>query len=114
MSKKTRAEKRAEEERIIAQMEEGLKEQGLSMPTSSYSGGNKKKKHENGYDETMPKKIHCKRCKTLMENGVCPTCGHTVYVPMEKGKRDKVRLIVAVICMVVFVIAFIAIQAKNS
>lgn len=95
-------------------MEEGLKEQGLSMPVSSYSSGNKKKKHENGYDETMPEKIHCKRCKTLMENGVCPACGHTVYVPIKKEKRDKVRLIVAVVCMVVFVIAFIAIQVKNS
>lgn len=114
MSKKTRAEKRAEEEKIIAQMEEGLKERGLSMPVSSYSGGNKKKKHANGYDETMPEKIHCKHCKTLMENGVCPVCGHTVYVPMAKEKRDKVRLIVAVVCMAVFVIAFIAVQAAKS
>ena len=108
MSKK----KREQEAKIIAEMEEGLKEQGLSMPT--YQGGNKKKRHQNEYDETMPEKIHCSRCKTLMENGVCPLCGHTVYVPMDKGKRDKFRLIAAVVCMAVFVIAFALLQIKKG
>lgn len=115
MSKRTRKEKREEEKRIIEEMEAGMKEQGLSMPASStYSGGNKKKKHVNGYDETMPEKIHCKHCKTLMENGVCPNCGHTVYVPMDKKQREKTRLIVAIVCMVVFVIVFVAMQFANA
>lgn len=112
MNKRTKQQRREEEAKIVAEMEEGLKEQGLSMP--KYTGGNKKKKHPNGYDETMPEKIHCSRCKSLMENGVCPTCGHTVYVPMDKKKRDKVRLIAAVVCMVIFAIAFVALQVKKG
>ena len=105
-------QRKEEEAKIIAEMEQGLKEQGLSMPT--YQGGNKKKKHPNGYDDTMPEKIHCNRCKTLMENGVCPACGHTVYVPMDKEKRNKFRLIATVVCMAVFVIAFLALQIKKG
>lgn len=117
MSRKTRAEKREEERRIIAQMEEGLKENASTFSSSEkeeYTGGNKKKRHANAYDETMPEKIHCKRCKTLMENGVCPTCGYKIYVPMDKKKRDKISLIVAVVCMVAFLVVFIALQVKNS
>ena len=108
MSKKTKEK----EAKIIAEMEEALKEQGLSIP--KYTGGDKKKRHVNGYDETMPQKIHCSRCKTLMENGVCPSCGHTVYVPMEKEKRDKFRLIATIVCMAVFVVAFLVIQIKKG
>ena len=104
MSKKTKEK----EAKIIAEMEEGLKEQGLSMP--KYTGGDKKKRHQNGYDETMPEKIHCSRCKSLMENGVCPSCGHTVYVPMDKKKRDRVRMIVAIVCIVGFLIIYLATQ----
>ena len=114
MRKQTRAEKKAEEQRIIKEMEEGMKANGASMPSSEYVGGNKKKKHANHYDETMPEKIHCKHCKTLMENGVCPNCGHTVYVPMDKKQREKTRLIVAVVMMAIFIIAFVAMQFSKS
>ena len=105
-------QRKEEEAKIIAEMEQGLKEQGLSMPT--YQGGNKKKKHPNGYDDTMPEKIHCNRCKTLMENGVCPQCGHTVYVPMSKKQRDKARLIMAIVLMAAAVVLFVVFQVKNS
>ena len=104
MSKQTRQQKREEENRILQEMQ---------MP-ATYTGGNKKKRHANAYDETMSEKIHCKHCKTLMENGVCPTCGHTVYLPMDKTKRNKIRLIVTVVMMVAFVICFVALQIKNS
>jgi uncharacterized paraquat-inducible protein A len=107
MAKKTRAEKREEERKILEEMSE-------VMPAPKYTGGNKKKKYTNEYDETMPKKIHCKHCQTLMENGVCPNCGHTVYVPMSKKKREKTRLIVAALLMVGAVILFVALQFKNS
>ena len=107
MSKKTRAEKKEEERKILEEM-------GEVMPKPKYTGGNKKKKHENEYDETMPKKIHCKHCQTLMENGVCPKCGHTVYVPMSKKQRDKARLIIAAVVMVATVVLFVVLQFKKS
>ena len=107
MSKKTRAERKEEERKILEEM-------GEVMPKPKYTGGNKKKKHENEYDETMPQKIHCKHCKTLMENGVCPQCGHTVYVPMSKKQRDKARLIMAIVLMAAAVVLFVVLQVKNS
>ncbi len=55
-------------------------------------------------------KLHCPRCKTVMENGKCPTCGHYIYVPMDKEKRNKIRLIVGGVCIVGFVVLFILLQ----
>ena len=73
-----------------------------------------KKRDRASYCDVTPEKIHCKRCKTLMENGVCPTCGFRIYVPMEKGKRDKIRLVVTVVCMAVFLVLFLMSQMKNG
>ena len=39
--------------------------------------------------------------------GVCPACGHRIYVPMDKKKREKIRLIVAGVCIAVFVVLFV-------
>jgi len=135
MSKMTRQQKREEERRIIAEFEaaraEDIKEQtdgaenmdcaesvegvesaeGKKTPSREQI---KKQKSEHGYDETMPQKVHCKRCKTLMEKGVCPTCGFRIYVPMSKEKRDKVRLIVTGVAMVVFLIVFVCLQFSKN
>ena len=125
MSKKTRAEKREEERRIIAEMEAAMAESAVDegeetepakagevVPYESREQRHKKRKSI--YEESMPEKIHCKRCKTLMEQGVCPTCGYRIYVPMDKKKRDKIRLWVAAACIVGFVIIFVATQIANS
>ena len=55
------------------------------------------------YHETMPEKLHCPRCKTVMEKGVCPTCGHRIYVPMDRAKQNKIKLISTCVLMAVFV-----------
>ena len=55
---------------------------------------------------TEPDKIHCRRCKTLMENGVCPTCGYKIYMPMNDKKRNKIRLITAIVFVAIGVIIF--------
>ena len=64
MKKQTRKEKKEEEKRIIAQFEEGLKEErgGVENEGSSSSS-------------IEPDKLHCRRCKTLMEEGVRRTLG---------------------------------------
>ncbi len=113
MSKITRQQKKEEEKRIIAEMESALDEKKTQgKPEEEPFKRHTEEKKD--YDETMPKDIHCKRCKTLMEKGVCPTCGFRIYVPMDKKKRDRMKLILAVVFMVAFLVMFILSQIKNS
>ena len=49
-----------------------------------------------------PTEIHCKRCKTLMEKGVCPNCGFKIYVPMDETKQKRIRLILGGVLLVAF------------
>ena len=106
MSKMTRKEKQAEERRIIAEMDGALQGNKGAQPIEDQADNR-------GYDETMPDKIHCRRCKTLMEKGVCPTCGFRIYVPMDKKKREKMKLTLAILFMAVFLAVFIWTQVKG-
>lgn len=121
MSKQTREEKQAKERRIIAEMEAALQEnEEKKNPQNSSSEGKnegqtlpktsptvKTKKGETGY--------HCPRCKTLLqEDGRCPTCGYKMYIPMDEKKRNKIRLIVAAVCMAIFVVLFVVLQFKKG
>ena len=51
---------------------------------------------------------HCHRCKVLMENGKCPSCGQKMYVPMDEEKQKKIRWISTGIGLLVFLIIFLA------
>ena len=102
MSKQTRQQKKEEEKRIIAEMEDALREaRGESVEETPPEASGKKSVYA-----TEPDKIHCRRCKTLMENGVCPTCGYKIYMPMNDKKRNKIRLITAIVFVVIGVIIF--------
>ena len=96
MSKQTRQQKKEEEQRIIAEMEEALRET---------RGENTEKSKKSVYTAEL-NTIHCRRCKTLMENGVCPTCGYKIYIPMDDTKRNKIRLITAIVFVIIGVIIF--------
>ena len=111
MSKKTREQKREEEKRIIAEMEEALKSNTSVADGSAESNPTKQ---TNFYGEDIPEVLHCKRCKTKLEKGVCPVCGFKVYVPIRKEKRDKIRTVVAFVSMVVFVLLFLLLQFKKA
>ena len=104
MARQTREEKRAEEARIIAEMDAALQENGVEVPKT------KPQRIEPTQQEVPKEKIYCKRCKTLMENGVCPTCGYKVYVPMDEGKRKRIRLVVAAVSIVVFLVLFFTLR----
>lgn len=110
---KKRVEKKEEERRIIAEFEEALSENRTEEDAPACEE-KPKEKQGCGEKEDMPEKLHCKRCKTLMENGVCPQCGFRIYMPMKKEKRDKIRLIVAVVCIVAFVILYVGKQIANG
>ena len=103
MSKQTRQQKKEEEKRIIAEMEDALREaRGESVEETPPEASGKKSVYA-----TEPDKIHCRRCKTLMENGVCPTCGYKIYMPINDKKRNKIRLIAAIVFVAIGVIIFV-------
>ncbi len=104
MSKQTRREKSEEEKRIIAEIEEGT-ENAKKTET----------KKKSFYDSAQPETVHCRRCRAVMEKGVCPTCGFKMYVPMDEEKRRKIKTVTTAIGFVVFIVVFLIIQfAKNS
>ncbi len=105
MSKK----RREEEKRILAEMDEAMKETQTEESTSVEEREKQPKKYKffGVLEDKTPEKIHCRKCKTLMENGVCPTCGHRVYVPMDEEKKKQVRWIVGGVCLALFLILFL-------
>lgn len=118
MKKKTTArERRAEERQILAQMDEAMARAEQPQREKDSAAQPKKQpktKNTRKYDDSMPQQVHCKRCRTLMENGVCPACGFKIYVPMDEEKRKKIKLITTVVAVVVFIALFVALQFKNS
>ena len=102
MSKQTRKERKAEEERILAEFQEALKE--------NREEGEKPKQTASALDATQPQTMHCRKCKTLMENGVCPACGFKMYMPMSEEERKKIRRVTTIVALAVFVVLFIVLQ----
>ena len=117
MNKQTRKEKKAEKERVLAEMKAALEE------------AERAEKAENGEnvaeeDASVPTQTpqaasqaptyHCRRCRQVMQNGVCPTCGFKMYVPMDAKKLGKIKLVLTVVGMAIFVGIFIYIQMKKG
>lgn len=112
--------RKAEEQRILAEMEKAMQETNTisQSPTLQIAAIDENSKPQPNAqpisarksDDTMPEKIHCKRCKTLMENGVCPTCGFRIYMPMDEEKRKKIKLVLTAVGMAIFVVVFVVMQ----
>lgn len=95
--------KKEEEKKILEEMQKALAERATEQT------------EQPAYDDGVtPTVIHCRRCKTVMQKGVCPTCGFRMYVPMDKKKRDKIKLIATCVCMAAFVVLFLILQIKNG
>ena len=100
MSKQTRKERKKKEAEMLADFDKEVQKGREAEGKMQTVGGS------NSSAET----VHCKRCRAVMKNGVCPDCGYKIYVPMSEEKRKKVRLIVTGVCLAVFVILFAFIQ----
>ena len=107
MSRKTREQKREEEKRIIAELEDALKNNAIEKEETLLEKAD-------FYGEELPDTLHCKRCKTKLDKGVCPLCGYRIYVPIRKEKRDKIRTVVAVVSMAIFIVLFLVLQFKKA
>ena len=89
--------------------EEKREEREESVPPQS---GTKRPKIFGVLEDKTPETMHCRNCNSLMENGVCPTCGFKAYVPMDPEKQKNIRLISGVVCVVVFIIVLLITQSK--
>ena len=101
----TRKEKRAEEQRILAEMKAALDEADGVAPQTDEVQPSKRRKND-----ITPEILHCRHCRTVMQNGVCPSCGFRVYVPMDKEKQDKIKFTLTCVFMAVFVVVFVITQ----
>ncbi len=92
------SKRKEEERRILAELDEAVK-------AENEKGG-----------EAQPKeaeKMRCPRCKSVMEKGVCPACGHKIYIPMDEGKRRRMKRIITVVCLVAFAIIFVVMKLSK-
>lgn len=113
---KKRAEKRAEEARILEEMQAAMQAQN----GENGENGSPERESENATNEKtrgawteQPKELHCKNCKTVLENGRCPNCGFHIYVPMDESKRKRIRLITGGVCLAIFLVIFICLKARG-
>ena len=92
--------KREEEAEILAQMEEAIRKETLPEMESS-------SKRVGIFKDKTPETWHCHKCGVMMENGKCPQCGHTVYVPMDDKKKKIIRWTIGGVCLAVALVVFI-------
>jgi len=96
--------RKEEENRILAEMEEAMK---AEKEEKTQETPMKKSRYFGIIEDETPEKVHCRKCKTLMENGVCPNCGFHIYTPMDEGTKKKIRWIVGGVCLAVFAVLFL-------
>lgn len=116
MKKLTRKEKKTEEARVLAQMRAALDEaeraeQGIDE-TKNEAQTAPQTPPQNA-PQNAPKQemtYHCRKCKTMMQNGVCPTCGFKMYVPIDEKKLGKIKVVLTAVAMAVFVVLFVYLQ----
>ena len=110
MKKQTRKEKRAEEARVLAEMKAALEE---AERLENAENGNAQRE-ESATPQSEKPTYHCRRCKAVMQNGVCPACGFKMYVPMDEKKMGKIKLVLTAVGMAIFLAIFLYIQIKKG
>lgn len=113
MKRRTRKEKRAEEARVLAEMKAALEE---AERAENGGAGEESVPTPAQNEQSAPQEptYHCRRCKTLMQNGVCPVCGFKMYVPMDEKKLGKIKLVLTTVGMAIFLAIFIYLQIKKG
>lgn len=100
-----RQQKKLEERRIIAEMDAAMQEQAEQASVEEQA---------RAQDRASQTVMHCRRCKTEMNGGVCPTCGYKEYIPMSEEQRKKIKNVLTVVLLSVFLVLFIILQFLKS
>lgn len=112
MGKSTREEKRAEERRILAEIDNAMAAQNHVEEREKPSKAVVKSGAKQG--GKGKKTYYCPGCKNpLDEKGLCAHCGYKMYIPMDEEKRNKIKLILTVVCLVIFAALFVWLQFKK-
>ena len=95
-----------QEKKILEQMDVAMaeKETEKTSKQEQENKDNPQPKKQGLFADKTPNVLHCRRCRTEMKDGVCPTCGFKMYVPMDESKRKNIRLVLGGICLVGFVL----------
>jgi rubrerythrin len=111
MSKRSRAERKAEEARMIAEMDEAMDQNRAEKEENSKNEAPMYKTNAKmGYE---PEVLHCRKCGTQLKDGVCPKCGYKVYIPMDEQKVKRIRLIVGCVCVALCLVVLIILKIKG-
>lgn len=91
-------ERQEEEARILAEMDEAMKEQEEAKKAEAA---------QNGEPPQEEKKLHCPKCGNyLQKDGRCPACGHRIYVPMSEDTQKTAQWIIGVACIIGFILIY--------
>ena len=96
-----------EEEELVL---EETEETAVDSAQEGIGEENSRKSSFSLFQDKTPKILHCRRCKTEMENGTCPSCGFRAYVPMDKEKQKKIRWVLGGVCLAGLLIFYILSQ----
>ena len=111
MPKPTREEKREEERRILAEMDEAMAAKSKTEEGEQPQKATVKKSANQG---KKGKTYYCPTCKVpLDEKGLCSRCGNKTYIPMDEEKRNKIKLILTAVFLVIFAVLFVWLQFKK-
>ncbi len=95
-AREKRKEKKEEERRVLAELDAEIAEK-------------KKAKEEEGEKPLLGR---CPRCKTNLRTEGCPTCGYKIYVGMSEEERKKIKNILTVVGLAIFLVLFIVLKMK--
>lgn len=100
-----RQQKKREEERIIAEMDAAMQEQKAEEQVQ------KQERERQRASQTLS---YCRRCKAETVGGVCKNCGYKEYIPMSEEQRKKIKNVLTIVLLGVFLVLFIVLQFLKS
>ena len=100
-----RQQKKREEELIIAEMDAAMQEQKAEEQAQ------KQERERQRANQTVS---YCRRCKAETTGGVCKNCGYKEYIPMSEEQRKKIKNVLTVVLLGVFLVLFIVLQFLKS
>ena len=90
---------------MIAEMDDAMQEQKAEEQAQ------KQERERQRANQTVS---YCRRCKAETTGGVCKNCGYKEYIPMSEEQRKKIKNVLTVVLLGVFLVLFIVLQFLKS